>query len=329
MKPQDLDDRAPVEPDDELLASIHARSRSFRRHRSTQRFTSVMAGLVVVALASGIAWTRVDATGNRRITLPAASSTTALPATTVTQTAITGKWRPVSIAGYDGPLEGSLSFNGRGSWSASDGCNTYGDGTYSLRGTEVRLDTTGLVTQAGCVLLGSGAPANPDFGPIVNAARIELRENQLTFLDSDGSEIARFVRAGVTARIELPSTTMTAGSTMSGRVVVENNTGHEIPAGGCGSLFAVMLGNDAIHPDPIWPTCAQPLPIPVGETSYPVTVVATYNACDAAGDGGLQRCLPTGGVPPLPPGDYQARFFQSSPVVTPALPIDITVEPQP
>ena len=101
--------------------------------------------------------------------------------------------------------------------------------------------------------------------------------------------------------------------------MIENNTGHEIAAGGCGSLFAVMLGNDAIHAEPVWPLCAQPLPIPVGETSYPVTVWAAYQFCSTTTQGTLPVCSPGRGPAPLPPGNYQAQFFQSSPVVTPAL----------
>ena len=83
VKPQDLDDRAPIEPGDELLASVHARSRSFRRRRSTQRLASVTTGLLVLALAGGIAWTRIDTTNGRRVRPgPVATSTTTLPSLT-------------------------------------------------------------------------------------------------------------------------------------------------------------------------------------------------------------------------------------------------------
>ena len=193
MKPQDLDDHAPVEPDDELLANVHARSRSLRRRRSTQRFASVTTALVVLALASGIAWTRLDATNGRGIS-PAATSTTTQPSgPALTQNAIMGKWRPVSIAGYSGPLtkpplgwEPHLSFNGRGRWSGSDGCNDIG-GTYRLEGNGVHFFTLGG-TLVNC-------SDNPDFEPIEAAARSEVRNDQLTFLTADGHEIARFVRA--------------------------------------------------------------------------------------------------------------------------------------
>jgi len=327
VKARDLDDRAPIEPDDALLASVHARSRSFRKRRSAQRLASVTTGIVVIALATGIAWTRVD-TNNGRDGSPVPLATTTTTPLLLTQAAIWGEWRPVSISGYDGPLttptgnpEPRLTFDGRDRWGGSDGCNQKG-GTYRLDGNGVDL-LTFESTAIGCT------SSTPDFEPLLGAARIELRDDHLLFLTADGQEIARFAHAGVTARIELPSTTMIAGSTMSGRVVVENNTGHEIAAKGCLSVFQVMLGNAAIHPDPAWYDCVQELPIPVGESSYPVTVTAAYSGCDTTGANGVQKCLPSGGVPPLPPGDYETRFFQSSPVVFGAPPIDVTVEPQP
>ncbi|HTK15149.1 MAG TPA: META domain-containing protein [Acidimicrobiia bacterium] len=320
MKPQDLDDHAPVEPDGELLANIRTRSRSFRRRRTMQRLTGVTAGLLVVALAGGIAWTRVDTTDNRQITLPAATSTTLSSGPALTQNAVMGKWRPVSITGYFvGPRNKAyISFDGRGSWSASDGCDET-TGAYRIERTGIHLEAGRVTTQNVCRL-----DTYPDLGPILGAAKIELRNDQLMFLTSDGKEIARFVRAVVTARIELPSTTMTAGSTMTAHVVVENDTGHDVRATGCGSLFGVGLRNAHIPQDVIFPLCAEEFTIPVGESSYPVPVLAEYYACDAAGDQGLPRCLPDG-TPPLPPGVYQATLYQASPVVPAPPPIDVTV----
>jgi len=326
VKPQDLDDRAPIEPSDEVLASVRARSRSFRRRRSTQRLASVAAGLVVLALASGIAWTRLDATSGRGIRPgPSATSTTTPVVPALTQTEITGKWRPVSIAGYHGRLTvPHLSFDGRGRWSGRDGCNDL-SGTYGLDENGVRFGREVLSTARGC---GAGTDI-ADFGPIERAARSNIHGDQLTFFDAAGKEIARFVRSVVTARIELPSTTMITGSTMPAKVVVENNTGHEIHATGCHGLFGVGLNSAHVHQGLAFPSCAEAITVPVGESSYPVQVLAEYYECDAAGDQGLQRCLPGGGAPPLPPGVYQATLFQASPVVPAPLPIDVTVEPRP
>jgi heat shock protein HslJ len=342
VKPEELDDTAPVEPDDHLLSTVHTRSRAFRRRRTTQRLTSVMAGAVVIALAAGIAWSRSDTSGNRQITLPAATSTTSSTTTSTTtntappeptaQTAITGTWLAYTIAGfgYIGkgpplrpalPSDPKLAFDGLGRWTGSDGCNQL-SGSYTLDENGIHFDPQSLRSTA----INCG-PDVPDFAQIEKAARSEVRDNQLTFFSADGNEIARFLRPDVMARIELPSTKMTAGSKMTGHVVVENNTGHVIEAGGCGSLFQVQLGNDVIHPDPLWTLCAQPLPIPIGESSYPVTFYASYPGCSTPAQGDLKACIPNVGPPPLPPGNYQAEFFQSSPVVYPALPIDVTVVP--
>ena len=130
----------------------------------------------------------------------------------------------------------------------------------------------------------------------------------------------------VTARIELPARTMRAGSSMAGHIVVENHTGSEIHVPGCRDLFQVLLTNDVIHQTPLWPLCLGDITIPAGETSYPVTVSATYNHC-YNDDGGTPHCLPGSGIPPLPPGDYGATFFQSSPVVPAVAPIGVRVTP--
>jgi len=326
VKPEDLDDRAPIEPGADLLANVHARSRSFRRHRSTQRLASVMTGLVVLALAGGIAWTRIDTTNGRGVRPgPLATSTTTLPS--LTQDEIKGKWRPTSITGYFvGPRNPAhFTFDGSGGWTGSDGCNEL-SGTYRLDENGVRFGREVLSTARGC---GAGTEM-ADFGPIERAARSEVRGDRLVFSAADGREIARFVRANVTARIELPSTTMTAGSKMEGRVVVENKTGHPIRATKCGSFFQIGLQNAAIRWHAIWPQCAVPFTIPVGESTYPVTVLAAYATCGEAPLAGLPKCStgPSPGPPPLPPGEYQATLFQSSPIVSLPLPIDVTVEPQ-
>ncbi len=81
--------------------------------------------------------------------------------------------------------------------------------------------------------------------------------------------------ARMSARVELPSRTMTAVSSMPGRVVVENNTGRAIHASGCLALFQVELISGSYHPSVAWPLCLQPFTIPAGRSSYPVTVEAS------------------------------------------------------
>ena len=119
----------------------------------------------------------------------------------------------------------------------------------------------------------------------------------------------------LTARIVLPSRTMTAGSTLKGRVVVRNNTGRAIDTIGCGTLFIIALTSSSYHPDVPWLTCLQRFTIPVGVSSFRITVAATYLAC---GDLQSPACLPGGGMPPLPAGTYRARLFQRGHLIEPA-----------
>jgi hypothetical protein len=116
----------------------------------------------------------------------------------------------------------------------------------------------------------------------------------------------------LSARIAVPLRSMTAGSSIKGRLVVTNNTGAAIHAWGCGTLFQVALTSRTYHPDVAWPTCLQRLTIPAGVTSYRVTVSATYLSCSESQSPGTTRaCPPGGGMPPLPAGKYRAKLFQS------------------
>lgn len=327
MKLTDLDDRAPLEPDDELLARVHARSRSFRRRRSTQRFTSVVSGLIVLAVAGGIAWTRLDTTNGRGIR-PAPSATTTTTRPTVTPKALVGEWRPVSIAGYHGPLTKPplgwtprLSFDGQGRWSGSDGCNDVG-GTYRLG----RGGAFAFAVHGSTLVLCLRKTPTPD--SLQAANRVVLRDGRLTFRTGDGHELAQFERWAVTARVVLPALTMIAGSSMSGHVIVENKSGHELHAAGCGALFQVALVNALTQQGPVWRGCLEEFTIPIGDTTYPVTVRASYLGCSENGQSGFTTCLTSGGPPHLPPGGYHATLFESDTVVPIPPAITVRVEPQ-
>ena len=131
------------------------------------------------------------------------------------------------------------------------------------------------------------------------------------------------------ARVVLSSQTMTAGSSMSGQVQVDNNTGHAIHVSGCQNLFQVLLTRGTYRPLAGWPLCLRRFTIPAGQTSYPITVSASYSQCAQGGPGhGLQTCLPGGRPPPLPPGDYHAMLEQSGDLVwvPPALTVRVTAQ---
>jgi hypothetical protein len=131
-------------------------------------------------------------------------------------------------------------------------------------------------------------------------------------------------QAPLSARIVLPYDTMVAGSSMSGQVVVENDTEHELRSSGCLSLFAVGLGNEKISPDRGQPMCLQGFIIPVGESSWPVWVYASFSECG----GGVRRCR-FGRPPPYPPGDYLAVLITGDRRIPAPSPIRIRVTPRP
>ena len=119
---------------------------------------------------------------------------------------------------------------------------------------------------------------------------------------------------------------------MSGRVVVENNTGRAIQVSGCGTLFQVALVSDTYHPVVAWTTCARGFTIPAGQSSYPTTVEASYLACSQGRPhGGLRACLPGNQPPPLLPGLYHAKLFQVGHLVPvpPAITVRVTPKPAP
>jgi hypothetical protein len=97
---------------------------------------------------------------------------------------------------------------------------------------------------------------------------------------------------------------------MSGRVVVDNSTGRPVPVWGCDFLFQVLLVGQGYRPEPTWLTCLQQFTIPIGESSYPVTISASYNRCsESGGPGSMLPCMAGGQPPPLLPGDYHAVIF--------------------
>ncbi|HEY6310775.1 MAG TPA: hypothetical protein VIY52_08200 [Streptosporangiaceae bacterium] len=116
---------------------------------------------------------------------------------------------------------------------------------------------------------------------------------------------------GLSARVVLPSDTMTAGTSMAGDVLVNNNTGHAVHVAGCLALFQVILTSSTYQPAAAWPSCLQQFTIPAGQTRYRVTLRAGYSQCSQGHpQDGLEACLPGGHPPPLPPGTYYARLFQ-------------------
>jgi hypothetical protein len=179
---------------------------------------------------------------------------------------------------------------------------------------------------AGCS--GGGPPsAHP---PGAGAPRAALAPAAGSPAQSPAARRAAHPVPGLTARVILSGHTITAGSSLRARVVVENRTGHARHVAGCLSLFQVVLTSRRYHPDPAWPDCLQQLTIPAGRSAYRMTVEASYGECtQGSPSGGLLSCLPGGGMPPLPPGTYRARLFQSVPLIPAPPPVTVHVIPPP
>lgn len=135
--------------------------------------------------------------------------------------------------------------------------------------------------------------------------------------------------APLRTRLELASTTVPAGAEVPGQVVVNNDTGHPIDAVGCGALFGVGLSSDTIDARPMSLGCAQPFVIPAGESTWLVSLRATYSSCandDTISLIPIPDCLPDRtGMPPLPPGRYTAHVSGPSGGVPTPAPVEVTV----
>lgn len=130
------------------------------------------------------------------------------------------------------------------------------------------------------------------------------------------------------ATLVLATRSVRAGGTLTGHVVVWNDTGHAMRVDACQSVYQVLLASASYKPGPKWLTCLKVVTIPPGRSSYPVTARATYDRCSPrATGGGVLPCTRTGAMPALPPGAYQATgFAQPGELPVPA-PIPVRVIP--
>jgi hypothetical protein len=126
---------------------------------------------------------------------------------------------------------------------------------------------------------------------------------------SDSDAVADSTSASTTApvplaaRIELDSLSLVAGDPVEGEVIVVNNTGNTVRAQGCGGLFQVALSNEEHEPAVAWQDCLEDFLIPMGESTYPVTVNTVH----------------------VEPGSYEATLYQRNRVVPDPEPIEVEV----
>ena len=123
-----------------------------------------------------------------------------------------------------------------------------------------------------------------------------------------------------TARIELPATTVVAGSVTTGYLVVDNETGRPLSlrSHGCKPKWAVSIANDQTPNAPVFTTECTPRPLvfPVGESQRSFTLrascIASIASCPAPRNA-------------LPPGDYSAQFFHLGGGFPPVAPVAMKV----
>ena len=139
-----------------------------------------------------------------------------------------------------------------------------------------------------------------------------------------GEGTPNHISTPVTATLTLPSTILRSGSSLKAQVTVENHGAQPLHIVGCGSIFALLLIGTHYHPTAVWPMCAQQITVPVGASTYTVTIAAKYDRCSPSGDG-LRRCSPDGSMPPLPPGRYAATTFAVTANVPVPAPVMMTV----
>lgn len=138
----------------------------------------------------------------------------------------------------------------------------------------------------------------------------------------------------LSARLELPAGSVRAGSSLSGEIVVQNDTGKPVVFEACTGPYQVVLSGESVSQTANVPLCAMSFTLSPGESRWPVAIDANYSACtthESTGTpddhiGTLPRCGPTMSPPPLPPGSYTVSFRAPAGVPIPPL---VTIEVTP
>jgi hypothetical protein len=134
---------------------------------------------------------------------------------------------------------------------------------------------------------------------------------------------------GVTTRLVVPHRSLRAGSTMRATVVVTNTTGRPIKSVDCIAPFAVSLRNRNVGQEIAFALCATEFTFPVGRSTFPVTISASYDTCTnvaGSGDASVPECIREGVAPNLPKGTYHAFVLGQENVVSSAAPVEIRVD---
>jgi hypothetical protein len=128
-----------------------------------------------------------------------------------------------------------------------------------------------------------------------------------------------------TIRLELDRTRLAAGVPLTGKVIVDN-PGGAIKITMCMSPVQIALVGDTYEQDPLWLSCAQPLEIAHGATTFPVSTPTTYSSCTkATPNSTTPLCGPDGSPPSLPAGHYEVVVEQNPTIAKPPKPVDLAI----
>jgi hypothetical protein len=143
-------------------------------------------------------------------------------------------------------------------------------------------------------------------------------------------------RRGLTDRLVLQQTHVTAGTPIKGWLVVTYQGRAPINLNrGCRPQYAVVITNHRLPPDVAFPTdCSTaPFVIKPGENRLAITVITTYRMCAQLArqaTGSMPACLHGRQImPPLPPGRYEAVLVGDGlPLPAPApIPVSLAARP--
>lgn len=123
----------------------------------------------------------------------------------------------------------------------------------------------------------------------------------------------------LSSTLQLSKTIVSAGGSLTGQIVVDNNTGSALHVPGCNFIFDLVLANDSYQQPAVWLLCLGSVTVPPGRSSYPVQLSALYRGC------GPRSSSPCVEGQPLPPGRYQARVVEFGNSIPLPAPIAVTV----
>lgn len=180
------------------VAALAANAKSAVRRQRCQRAAVLGAALGVASLVTAVSLT---GSGGQ----PAVPASTASPAPSASEppgepdteranalpAALIGTWEPTMIAGFEQldaarPDEPLVTFRGDGTWSGSDGCNSW-LGTYALSSTGEFSAEAGPHGYAGCRNV-------PNFAAVGSAVTVVVQDDTLSFYNARRRELGRYSR---------------------------------------------------------------------------------------------------------------------------------------